>query len=449
MAKARAALLLILALLATAFPGMNTAQATDIDIPTVNKSVNAIQISENQVGDIQPGRLITVALPDGSSYVTNPSQASASGKAAYYNIPGYIEKAPGKELVLNGLQPGDVSIDSTSTEQTLVLKIVKRSFTANPAVINLCFASRLTHSDQHLGLIIDGDSHLSLPDDITDLKVNIRYDSAPEKIDVRILPAGTFAYPLSCPTVQPGEQKLGGLRIVENIEGALVPDGNEGAGTITLSLPKGIKWNKIEATPSGGFASISKVKFDTDPSGCSRASFTITLASVGNSGIIDILPFVNIDTSLPQGDIIAAIGGTNAHLTPASVLIGRLRSRGITCELAGQTTIYAGCTDARIGTLVLRESSPGSLVEGRVIYLELPAGCKWVAVPRTVTTRGSCTLTGNGIVNSSNGQIVSYTVTAPSTDGVESVIEFRNGSVSVPLGFPAGDFYISFGGISF
>lgn len=451
--RIRVALLLVFTMLATLGQGMGMADAADValTIPVLQvndgiASFNAIQIMEKQIGDIQPGQMISITLPEDASYVTNPSHASSYGKSAYFNIPTQLEQGPGKALITNGLQPGDVAIDAGSTAQTLVLKVLKRSNLSHYAGINLSFSQKLTHRDPDLGLIIDGDSHIRVSGETAGFNIIIQNSSDAAMLEAYILPAGTFVNGLSCPKVKSGEQKLDIIRIVENVEGALIPDGMKGAGTVTLTLPKGYKWISVGLNPSGGFTSIGKVSINTDRYGRSIASFTITSASNGNAGIIDISPVVNIDDGAPQGNIVAAIGGTNAHITPANVAIGCVSSGGITCTSSGGSRIYAGCADALIGTLVLHENCPGSLIEGRALYLELPQGCRWVSVPVPVTIRGGCTLMSNGIIN--NGQIASYTVVS-SSSGIESVIEFRQGSVSVPPTFPTGDFNISFGGTAF
>lgn len=445
--------------LAVMFFGFGIASAAELEISADDihssdnaYSLSALQITEKTAGSIKAGQLITIKLPEGLSYMTNPAKASTSGKSAYFNIPVQVEQGTGKAPVLNGLQPGDITVDSSSNDRALVLKVLRRSYSANPVVIDLLYSLRLTHYDSKYGSIIDGDSHVVVGTPTADYKLVIMANSDSEYLNAQKLPAGTIVSALNYSRVKTGVQKIGGFRIIENIEGALKPDGTIGAGTITMILPRGVKWEKIEASPAGGFSSISSISgmsIDSDPSGRSRASFTLQSASAGNAGIIDISATVTVDTTAQQGEIQVFIGGTNANITPASLVIGRYSNTGITGTLTGQTIIYAGCTDAPIGTLVLRENSPGSLIEGRVLYLELPSGCKWVSIPRAVTTSGSCTLTGNGILNGSNGRIIAYTVTASSSGGAESAIEFRNGSVSVPLGFPEGGFYISFGGTAF
>jgi|GEM_PF-5604220 hypothetical protein len=454
--RIRFSLLMALAMLAATCLGAATASAAelnmsapDIHISGEAYSLSAVQITEKTIGSIKGGQLITITLPEGLAYLTNPVKASVAGKAAYFNIPVQVEPGPGKAPVLNGLQSGDIAVDTGSNAQTLVLKVLKRSYSANPAVINLLFSSRLTHKDPRYGSIIDGDSHVSVTAPGAGFQLVILADSDLEILDVHKLPAGTFVSALSYPKVKTGVQKLGGFRIMENIEGALRPDGTTGAGAITLTLPKGIKWEALEASPAGGFSSISRVSIDTDSAGRSRASFTLPAASVSNAGLIDITPTVAIGAQAQPGDIQLSIGGTNANITPAGLIIGRYSNAGITGTLTGQTVIYAGSADAPLGTLVLRENAPGSLIEGRVLYVELPSGCQWVSLPRAVTTRGNCTLVSNGVLSGSNGRIAAYTVAASSSGGVESEIEFRNGSVSVPVGFPPGGFSISFGGTAF
>ena len=103
--RIRFSLLMALAMLAATCLGAATASATelnmsapDIHISGEAYSLSAVQITEKTIGSIKGGQLITITLPEGLAYLTNPAKASVAGKAAYFNIPalfpGPVRLAP-------------------------------------------------------------------------------------------------------------------------------------------------------------------------------------------------------------------------------------------------------------------------------------------------------------------------------------------------------------------
>lgn len=434
------ALLLVLAMMATMFVGMGTASAsttnTALTIPTITvgdapQALGTIQINETTAGSIGSTAYeqIVVTLPSGSRFSSTPVDL-----AAYVSVPG--QNLSGQA---NGIAVGNLSM-GPSTTSTLVINVVGR---AQPfaAVFNIKLDSVIVTAGA------------------ADLKVNI-YDSTNgvsngDVIVAHVGVGGTSSYALATPTRSQGTVALGTLRIIENFAGALNV-GTSTTETITVTLPAGVTWSSADVKVSGGFLAgdvVADSLSGFSSAGYSKAVFHIaaksgTAGRPAIAGIIDITPTVFIDLNASKGDIVATIGGSNAFITPGTVVIGKYGEFGVTAKCDDPTNIYAGRWDAKIGTVVLSENVAATLVQGRTVNLELPEGCKWVTAPTPVTTKSSLTLVkggADGILSGTSNRIATYNVNNASS-GVASDVEFRQGTVAVPADFPAGDLNITFGG---
>jgi len=432
------ALLLVVAMMATMFSGMGTASAsstnTALTIPTVNvgdgRTLGTVQILETTVGSIGATayQQIVVTLPAGSSYAAAPTAATFGN---YVACPA--DNANGNA---NGVLIGNLSFVSGTT-RTLVFNVTGRN-SAFAAQINLLFNGA-------------GTSQVNISSGAADFAVNILDTSGAissgDVINAHVAVGGTTTYGLSAPTKSQGSaQALGIIRIVENTAGALSNTG--GSNSITVTLPQGVTFDNATCTLAGGFAAgavTPTATLSNNSSGLSKATFLVNTKSSNLPGIIDIAPVATIDLNATKGEIVATIGGTNTFITPTTVVIGKYGEYGITSACENPTNIYAGRIDAKIGTLVLTENVFSTLVDERSVNLELPEGCKWVSIPTPVTTRSSLSLTNGQKLSGSSERIASYKVDNPSA-AVASIVEFRQGTVSVPANFPAGDLNVTLSG---
>jgi len=442
------ALLLVLAMMATMFVGMGTASATStntaLTVPTVTvgngNTLGNIQILETSIGSIGGGtyQQVVVTLPAGSSWPTVPT---AGNLTSFVNCPTY--NANGNPNGVTNTQIGFVS----GSSRTLVFNITGRStLTTNAPTPDSNFAAQIN-------LLFTGNSAVNIASGAADFAVNILDTtgaiSSGDVINAHVGVGGTTSYALSAPTVSQGSANLGIIRIVENTAGAL--SAVTGSNSITVTLPQGVTFNSATATLAGGFAAAAVTTNGTisnNSSGLSKATFLVNAVSTGLPGIIDITPNVTVDLNATKGEIIATIGGTNTYITPTTVVIGKYGEYGITAACDNPTNIYAGRVDAKIGTVVMTENVFATLIQGRAVYLEAPEGCKWVTAPTPVTTKSSLQLIKggtDGILAGSSNRIATYTVNNDS-DAVASVVEFRQGTLSVPADFPAGDLVLTFAG---
>ncbi len=444
------ALLLVLAMMATMFVGMGSVSAATtnsaLTIPTVSVSTTAqtlgtIQLVESTIGSIGSNTIggtvyeqVVVTLPSGSKFAT---AATAGTLDQFVKCP-----ANNTSGTPNGVADGNIQFVN-ATDRFVVFNITGRSGTPdNPAVINLLFNG--------------ASSQVIISSGAADYAVNIldttNAISSGDVINAHVAVGGTSAYALSAPTVSQGTgRNLGIIRIVENTKEAL--DNTASHNSISVTMPEGVTITDATCTTAGGFpansitngsGTVNTAVLGTSSSGLSKATFYVINKSQALPGIIDIALSVTVDLNAKKGDIVATIGGSNTFITPTTVIVGKYGEYGITAKCDDPTNIYAGRVDAKIGTFVITENVVATLVEGRSVNLELPEGCRWVTVPTPVTTKSSLRLTDGQKLSGSSERIASYKVYA--STGSASTVEFRQGTVSVPADFPAGDLNITFSG---
>jgi hypothetical protein len=423
------ALLLVLAMLASMFVGMGTASAattnTPLTVPTLKAAVGvaavpapgSIMIVESNIGSITAATYVTVTLPPGASFIGAPAFGVG---LEVYAPPTYN----GKTNRINNI----TVLGSTSKSFTFNVD----GFNANtdPAVIQLNFPNVE---------ITSGAADFEI--DILDTSGSV---SSGKVINGHFAVGGTTSYALGAPSVSQGlSRNLGTLRIVENTAGAL----NIGADSISLTLPAGMTWDAAATTLSSitGFGgTVTKGTNTFSSSGLSVLKLNIVAKSVGTAGIIDIAPVIDIDSTATAGDIVVSVGGTNAYITPATVVVGKYGEYGITASCANPTNIFAGRYDVKIGIPIMKENIPATLIQNRTLNLELPLGVVWRTAPTALTTTSGLNLGAATLTE--NDRVASFNVVAASAVPATATVEFRQGTISVPVDFPAGDLNLTFGG---
>jgi hypothetical protein len=429
------ALLLVFAMLVSMFIGMGTASAattsTPLTVPTLTANVGAaavpapgsIMIVESNIGSITASTYVTVTLPAGSSFRAAP--AYGAGLEVYapaaYN---------GKD---NRIAVGGITVLG-STASSFTFNVNAFNANTNPAIIQLCFPNVEISSGE------------------ADYKVNILDTSGSvssgDVLNGHFAVGGTTSYALGAPSVSLGlSRALGTLRIVENTVGAL----NTGADSISLTLPAGMTWvtgpGKTSVSSVTGFGNTVTIGTNTfSSSGLSVLKLNIVSKSTGTAGIIDLKPVIDIDSTAITGDITVSVGGINQYVTPATAVVGKLCDYGITASCANPTNIFAGRYDVKIGIPIMKENIPSTLIKDRTLNLELPLGCVWKTAPTALVTTSGLTLSGATLTE--NNRVASYNVTNASSNPACATVEFRQGTISIPVDFPAGDLDITFAGTS-
>lgn len=268
-----------------------------------------------------------------------------------------------------------------------------------------------------------------------------------------------------------GINQLGLIRIQESTPNSVVARWNGAlAGAdravettvIRIDLPSGVSWNEgltrvegdnilqLAGTPAGD--TRDPITFTTNSAGHSRLE--IRVAHNGNfgnpnpttRGIITIDPFVDLDDTVPLGDIYASVTGNRSGVSSQSFKIGVAGEYGNTVELVGDpTVITAGALDQAIGDFIIKESSAGSMLANRTISIELPSYVRWFTDPVVDRVKGNGEITTVADRTNDNARhIKRFTVENPSTNATE--FKFERGRVFVDADAPEGDVVARFYG---
>ena len=241
-------------------------------------------------------------------------------------------------------------------------------------------------------------------------------------------------------------------------------------GTITLKiLTKGVTWDKAEieddadgtvpgvsygwsfADRAGGAveAIFANTGYNLDPA---RKELTYTLNGLdainNEPGRISFanLPILIDDETAKVGETIK-IKISGADMTAATIDVARYVDYGVTVEEGTSVDIIAGKGDQEVGTFLIKESAPGSLIEGRTIKVTLPSGAKWhdaTSGELEVMNNGDITITNPTDVSGSNDQTLVFEIQDASENDA-AILEFNEYTVDVAPNF-AGPLEVTISG---
>lgn len=162
------------------------------------------------------------------------------------------------------------------------------------------------------------------------------------------------------------------IRVTESVAGTLGPD-----DTLDLILPDGYEWDYVDdvdllfgAVGCDEYcvdysidAEEVNIWFDHDTT--ARTSFEITLK-------------IDVDFDEAEfGDVVAKVRG-DYDATPETITVGSFGDYQASIEAEDpDTEIYSGRFDQEVSNITIEEELAGSLVEGRMINLELPENARW------------------------------------------------------------------------
>lgn len=334
--KKRTFLLILTVILSVGLliPGTCSANTTSLPLDTPNivissdpQNLGTIQICERDIPSLTPRfdsqipLQIKVSLPSGARYAFMPAPGDES---SYMEFPATYGSIP------NALKSGDIKINSTSTSRVLILDLWTRSNLNGRAAFNLIF------NKEHSRVIIsssEDDFVISLKEEV------IEVETYGKLTDAKVVNAyfnGGFvtAQNLGNPSLTSGvSQPLGTLKLVENRPGVL----QAGQKAISLTLPKGVVWNRANLKLGGGFlkGDVSTGPIEYDEAGNSRLWLNINHNSLdipwplepahrtnGEAGIIELNGYVNVLPTAAPGKIILDIGGQNQTISPKSINLG-------------------------------------------------------------------------------------------------------------------------------
>jgi hypothetical protein len=413
-------ILLVLAMLMTMFVGLGTASAGNVDysvvgggtIKTGNNQVIGkiiVSIPEVSVLDVYSagGEFLSVSLPLGikfndSAGVNNIVEIDTN-KIKYST--GYLNNITSDRRTLN-IKVGRVSGATGDTKIIITLKVDVKDASGDVAVL------------------IGGPAGSIFPQ--TSLTIGKTVSSG-----------STTTFAKSVKTFGDGGGAIDDIIIMENVKGSF-EFGND--KYITLKLNSGFTWKdevnaeKVAAAVYGdwGLPQSYMPQITTSLDGTSR-ELKIRLATPSNYTGAARLVIKGLDIKVESdakfGDIIVNVSG--AGVTDQDVVVAKYGEYAVKVYEDATKELIAGKNEQKIGSFYIEEVIPGSLVSGRTLYIDLPAGVKWFAKPTVTVKSGDNVLSPGEIIN--KDRTLKYTITGSTSKAAKLLLE--SAKVYVEPGF--------------
>jgi len=168
--------------------------------------------------------------------------------------------------------------------------------------------------------------------------------------------------------------------------------------TIEIELPDGVTWANA-GTVRGSWAfpliiptSLVETKIDDNDDSVLIVEIKNELDGNGKAGRLDIsgLEIIIDEDDAKKGDIKAKISSDKIDgVTKQDLVIAKYGDYDVTLAENEVTQIIAGHDDQEIGSFYIEEALADSLIGGRTLVFELPAGVKWNEAPELTLEKGS------------------------------------------------------------
>jgi hypothetical protein len=415
------AILATLALLVTMLvpmvgPAAAASTNSALTVPTIttgqDKTLGTLQLRSTD-GSVAESTYVTFTLLDGAktdswNVVGVPQPSVPPGNGAHVYIPTTVS---GKSNIITEIS----EVSQTNNSVTVEITGVDNTFDEAILRVSIIGVAEVVKTG--------------------DVKINIYAPnsgfSEGDVIVARATGGGTTMAAISTENVSEGITKtLGVVRISETTVGSLLANSSSptSTNTIKLTLPAGFTWTGIDGLTAVNFSgTVSVDNFDGR-----YAYISIADGSTSTPGMIQFAPIVDIDSDeATKGDITLKLSGNNPGVTAADVIIGKYGEYDVIPSVESTPDVIAGKTDQQIGTLVLEEALPGSLLKDRTLKLTLNGNAKWHTLPALEYAAGtSGIITGSSL--SSDAKTITVTVggkNVPTTSAAK--IKLKNGTVDL------------------
>ncbi|GIM45670.1 copper amine oxidase-like protein [Collibacillus ludicampi] len=200
------------------------------------------------------------------------------------------------------------------------------------------------------------------------------------------------------------------LTLSEELAGSLKTDNN----ALKLKLPSGYVWDGLNGSVSQLYGDPANSVQIVSGTGTDTLYLKATNASESTASAFKIpLKFeVNDSTLTHNGPINVYISGTSTVNT-TSAQVGTYGDYSASVSAASTPTILAGKSQQTIGDIIIKESVPGTFVDGRTVELTLPDSARWEDVFENAVANGGTPNSTSGPNASSTGWIptINYTTT--------------------------------------
>ncbi|MEW6458990.1 MAG: copper amine oxidase N-terminal domain-containing protein [Bacillota bacterium] len=233
---------------------------------------------------------------------------------------------------------------------------------------------------------------------------------------------------IDAPTISEGGSGVVTIRIRENVAGAL----EEATESLKLTLPSGFTWSDADINGDDLEAAV----------GSNARNLIVTKSGSNYPTFLTLTATIEADDSKAKfGDVVATVGG-KSKASPSSLVVAKYVDYGVTVKAEDATEVLAGRLNQEIGSIVIKEGAPGSLLSGRTITLTLPSYAKWATIG-DVDEDGSASLI-DGRATGTDGRTIRFTVDNDSSDA--TTITLEEFEVNLAIDAPAGDLVVTVGG---
>ncbi|MEW6696522.1 MAG: copper amine oxidase N-terminal domain-containing protein [Bacillota bacterium] len=345
-------------------------------------------------GSFLDGDRVTVTLPDGVEFASEPTVATA----AYY----VSTTATGLTWNIVAAADNYITVQASGTDTNTV-----------ESKLNFLFGTA-------------GYSAVDIDSDVTgDIKVEI--DASGTSITSEFVTVARIIDGDTKTTISSVEDlaidatgSIGTIKIAENAAGVL--DDAASAGHIKLVLPNDYKWSNTSVTVSASGVAASKVAAADDET----LEIDVTGASSGQPGFITVKGSIIVPDDADEGDVEMTVKGN--EVTEQDIVIAKVGDFGFEVKLDSDVeSIVAGSEDKDVADIIIDEKVAGSWIAGRTVTLELPSWAEWKGIT------GEAPLT-TGTLNDDKDELKFTVAASPSGKA-----ELTDLTVNIDADAPAGD----------
>lgn len=440
------ALLLVLTMLATMFVGVGTASAASsysvLSTPTVLNNGTAQTLSTIQIDIPQleaKKQTLLITLPKDFEISTDLVTADTAPEVAFVRANNNAVAALNAALA-----------PATATTKAGIVWQSDREFKVEFDPATSAFVDdydvRLTVK---LNKVIVPDS---LDGDITATLTSLNGNFSSHSIVVgKALGSGEVdAYVNS--TVTFSNNGTGNLDVEMNFKELTKTAIKSGNASIKVKLPKGLTWSNVgaaapvvENVTTGAAAAAAIPDFSVNVSGSDARVLEINrTATAVVKSIIRVKGSILVDEDEAViGDVVANISGTST-VKPTTLTLGAYVDYDVTAEVKGDVpTVKPGRLAEEVADFEIVEGAKGSLLNGRSVTMELPAGAKWAFDAAYTPDKTGSPAPGALQAVGTSGRKVKFNVT--NTGGTKGKIKFENVEVDLSPDF-SGDLKVTLEG---
>ncbi|WP_157935563.1 copper amine oxidase N-terminal domain-containing protein [Kyrpidia spormannii] len=167
------------------------------------------------------------------------------------------------------------------------------------------------------------------------------------------------------------------LAVNEEVAGSLKTSTN----ALKLKLPSGFKWHTDSQNASAALVYGQEAKPQTNMQIHVQDQdlwISTTASTTQASGwlITGLHFYVDDETVARNGDVTVQVTGASST-NVSSLVVGHYGQVGFESSVVSKPTLIAGKKEQIIGDIIIKETVPGSFIDGRTVTLQLPDGARW------------------------------------------------------------------------